>query len=68
MKLYPFIRGGIMNINKENYCPVCHKEFTVKIEDRFGFDVPILIIKCDHDEKIFNYLFEERAENHERRK
>ena len=66
MKLYPFIKGGIMNINKENYCPVCKKKFTVKVEDRFGIDTPILIIKCEHDEEIYNYLFEE-SENHEGR-
>ena len=67
MKLYPFIRGGIMNINKENYCPVCKKKFVVKIEKRFDIDTPILIVNCSHTKQIYNYLFEE-SENHEGRK
>ena len=66
MKRFDYIRHGIMNIRKECKCPICHKEFIVKVEDRFGIDTPILIIKCEHDEEIYNYLFEE-SENHEGR-
>ena len=67
MKLYPFIRGGIMNINKESFCPVCGKKFVLKLEDRFGINTPILIVNCSHTKQIFNYLFEESDNNHERR-
>ena len=61
MKLYPFIRGGIMNISKENYCPVCSKKFVLKVENRFGVNTPILIVNCSHSKQIYNYLFEERG-------
>ncbi|MGM9544862.1 MAG: hypothetical protein ACI3T9_07725 [Romboutsia timonensis] len=62
MKRYDYIRHGILKINKECKCPICQKEFKIKIEDRFGIDTPILIVKCSHDEVIYNYLLEERGE------
>ena len=67
MKRFEYIKHGTMKLGKNYRCPICHKEFVIKIEERLGIDTPILIIKCDHDKEIFNYLFEERAENHERR-
>ena len=65
MERFKYIRHGTMKLGKNFRCPICQCEFVVKIEERLGFDVPILIIKCEHDEEIYNYLFEERADNHE---
>ena len=66
MKRFDYIRHGRMELGKNYRCPICHKEFVIKIEERFGFDTPIIIIKCSHDEEIYNYLFKE-SENHEER-
>ena len=61
MKRFDYIRHGIMKLGKNYRCPVCCKEFVLKIEERFEVDVPILIIKCDHDKEIYEYLFEEKG-------
>lgn len=62
MERFNYIRHGTMKLGKNYRCPICQKEFVLKIENRFGIDVPILIIKCGHYEEIFNYLFEERGD------
>ena len=62
MERFDYIRHGTMKLGKNYRCPICHKEFAIKIEERLGIDTPILIIKCEHDEEIYNYLVEERGD------
>ena len=66
MERFDYIKHGKMKLGKNYRCPVCGKEFIIKIEERLGIDTPILIIKCNHDEEIFYYLIEE-SDNHEGR-